>query len=89
MAIYNLGSINADLLYAVSHLPQPGETLAVRHYQRGLGGKGANMSVAAARGAARVVHIGAVGSDGRAICCWNTGWIRDILRWSMAQPVMR
>lgn len=71
MAIYNLGSINADLLYAVSHLPQPGETLAVRHYQRGLGGKGANMSVAAARGAARVVHIGAVGSDGR--------WARDLL----------
>ncbi len=30
-----------------------------------LGGKGANMSVAAARAAARVHHIGAVGADGR------------------------
>lgn len=71
MAIYNLGSINADLLYSVSHLPVPGETLAATGLRRGLGGKGANMSVAAARGAARVVHIGAVGSDGR--------WAKDLL----------
>lgn len=71
MAIYNLGSINADLLYPVPHLPAPGETLAASGFRRGLGGKGANMSVAAARGAARVVHIGAVGPDGR--------WARDLL----------
>ena len=71
MAIYNLGSINADLLYSVPHLPRPGETLASTALRRGLGGKGANMSVAAARGAARVVHIGAVGADGR--------WARDLL----------
>lgn len=71
MAIYNLGSINADLLYAVPHLPVAGETLAAKGHKRGLGGKGANMSVAAARGAARVIHIGAVGADGR--------WARDLL----------
>ncbi|MGR3527255.1 MAG: ribokinase [Paracoccaceae bacterium] len=71
MAIYNLGSINADLLYSVPNLPRPGETLAATGFRRGLGGKGANMSVAAARGAARVVHIGAVGDDGR--------WARDEL----------
>ncbi|SNS10231.1 ribokinase [Antarctobacter heliothermus] len=64
MTIFNLGSINADLFYRVPHLPGPGETLAARSFQRGLGGKGANMSVAAARGAARCVHIGAVGADG-------------------------
>lgn len=64
MTIYNLGSINADLLYQVPHLPQAGETLAATSYQRGLGGKGTNMSVAAARAASRVVHIGAVGPDG-------------------------
>ncbi len=71
MAIYNLGSINADNFYRVPHLPGPGETLAARELTRGLGGKGANMSVAAARAAARTVHIGAVGHDGL--------WARDRL----------
>ena len=71
MTIYNLGSINADLTYRVPHLPGPGETLAVRSLTRGLGGKGANMSVAAARAAAHVVHLGAVGPDG--------GWAVDRL----------
>lgn len=65
MAIYNLGSINADLLYRVPHLPKAGETLAATGLTRGLGGKGANMSVAAARAGAHCVHIGAVGADGR------------------------
>ncbi|WP_432817283.1 ribokinase [Sulfitobacter sp. JB4-11] len=63
--IWNLGSINADYFYHLPHLPAPGETIAAMSYARGLGGKGANMSVAAARAAARVSHIGAVGSDGR------------------------
>lgn len=65
MTIFNLGSINADLFYHLPHLPAPGETLASTRFHRGLGGKGANMSVAAARAAAHVVHIGAVGEDGR------------------------
>lgn len=65
MTIYNLGSINIDMVYQVPHLPAPGETLAAKVYSQGLGGKGANMSVAAARAAARVRHIGAVGIDGR------------------------
>ncbi|MEO0937458.1 MAG: ribokinase [Pseudomonadota bacterium] len=65
MTIWNLGSINIDRLYRVPHLPGPGETLAATAHSEGLGGKGANMSVAAARAAAHVVHIGAVGADGR------------------------
>jgi len=65
VAVYNLGSINADLFYQVPHLLAPGETLASTKHSKGLGGKGANMSVAAARAAARVVHIGAVGEDAR------------------------
>ena len=64
MAVFNLGSINADLFYQVPHLLAPGETLASTDHSRGLGGKGANMSVAIARAAARAVHIGAVGADG-------------------------
>ncbi|SFL03807.1 ribokinase [Shimia haliotis] len=69
MAIFNLGSINADYFYRVPHLPGPGETLASTGLSRGLGGKGANMSVAAARAGARTIHIGAVGADGL--------WARD------------
>ena len=65
MAIYNLGSINADLFYRVPHLPLAGETLAASSMLRGLGGKGANMSVASARAASRTIHIGAVGNDGK------------------------
>jgi ribokinase len=71
MTLYNLGSINVDHVYRVPHIPQPGETLASDSLSTGLGGKGANMSVAAARAAAHVVHIGAVGPDG--------GWARDRL----------
>ncbi|TMV07186.1 ribokinase [Ruegeria sediminis] len=64
MTIWNLGSINADMVYAVPHLPRPGETLPASDLSRFLGGKGANMSVAAARAGAGVRHIGAVGPDG-------------------------
>ena len=62
--IWNLGSINADNFYRLPHLPGPGETIAATDFRQGLGGKGANMSVAAARAAARVMHIGALGRDG-------------------------
>ncbi|WP_424977168.1 ribokinase [Leisingera sp. S232] len=64
MAIWNLGSINADMVYAMPHLPAAGETLAARSLDRFLGGKGANMSVAATRAGSTVQHIGAVGPDG-------------------------
>ncbi len=64
MAIWNLGSINADVVYQVPHIPAPGETLAATGRAVFLGGKGTNMSVAAARAAAQVHHIGAVGEDG-------------------------
>ena len=63
--IWNLGSINADNFYYLRDLPRPGETLTARDFRQGLGGKGANMSVAAARAGARVMHIGAVGKDGK------------------------
>jgi ribokinase len=62
--IWNLGSINADHIYRVPHLPAAGDTLAATDLSRGLGGKGANMSVAAVRAGSPVAHIGAVGADG-------------------------
>lgn len=71
MTIFNLGSINVDHVYKVPHLPGAGETLAALSMQTGLGGKGANMSVAAARAGSHVAHIGAVGKDGL--------WARNLL----------
>lgn len=65
MAVFTLGSVNVDHVYAVPHLPAPGETLAAHGLSTMLGGKGANQSVAAARAGAAVRHIGAVGADGR------------------------
>lgn len=67
MTIFNLGSINVDHFYAVPHLPAPGETLAASSYSTGLGGKGANQSVAVALAGSPVIHIGAVGPDGGAM----------------------
>lgn len=62
--IFNLGSINADYFYDLPHLVGPGETLAASKMSSGLGGKGANQSVAAALAGSEVCHIGAIGSDG-------------------------
>lgn len=62
MAIWNLGSINIDHVYRMAVLPRPGETVASTGLTFGLGGKGANQSVAAARGGARVIHLGAIGT---------------------------
>ncbi|GAB3027144.1 ribokinase [Bowmanella dokdonensis] len=61
MKIYNLGSINWDHCYRLTHFVRPGETLTSSAYQRNLGGKGANQSAAAARAGATVRHIGAIG----------------------------
>ncbi len=69
MAIYNLGSVNIDYVYRVPHLPEPGETLASTSFNSGLGGKGANQSIAVAKAGGQVFHIGAIGADG--------GWLAD------------
>lgn len=58
MAIYNLGSINIDTFYQAPHLLKAGETLAATDFSQGLGGKGANQSVACARSSAQIYHIG-------------------------------
>lgn len=60
MTVYNLGSINIDHIYRLDHLPRPGETLKSRDYVLGLGGKGANQSLAAAKAGAKVMHLGAI-----------------------------
>lgn len=74
MTLYNLGSINLDHFYQVAHLPAPGETILAENHSTGLGGKGANISVAAAQAGADVVHIGAVGPEGT----WATTRLRAL-----------
>jgi ribokinase len=63
MAIYNFGSINIDHVYQVEHFVRPGETLTSTHYQKVMGGKGANQSIALAKANNNVVHVGAIGKE--------------------------
>ena len=58
--IINFGSINVDYVYRVPHLVKPGETLSSLDLVTGLGGKGANQSVAIARAGVSVAHVGRV-----------------------------
>lgn len=69
--LYNYGSINLDHVYRVPHLVRPGETLASYAYQVGLGGKGANQSLAVARANGQVAHWGRLNA--------NDLWARDLL----------
>jgi len=61
MTVFNIGSINIDHVYQVEHFVRPGETLTSNHYQKVLGGKGANQSIALAKANAPVMHVGAIG----------------------------
>jgi len=58
-----VGSLNQDLVVRVPRHPVPGETVLGREHFTGLGGKGSNQAVAAARLGARVVMVGRVGVD--------------------------
>lgn len=61
-----VGSVNLDLVAALSRLPRPGETLTATGLRKIPGGKGANQALAAARAGARVRLVAAVGADGDA-----------------------
>jgi ribokinase len=69
--ILTVGSVNIDHVHRVAALPGPGETVVDTGYARGLGGKGANQSLAARLAGAEVRHAGAIGADG--------AWCRDRL----------
>lgn len=58
-----VGSINLDTTIRVVELPAPGETVSSLGRSSGLGGKGANQAVAAAKAGGTVAMIGAVGQD--------------------------
>jgi ribokinase len=58
-----VGSINADYVLRIGHLPKPGETVADGYLDIRPGGKGGNQAHAAARLGGSVVIIAAVGTD--------------------------
>ncbi len=66
-----VGSANVDLTFRTPRLPRAGETLAGHALHIGMGGKGANQAVAAARLGGEVAFVACVGNDSfgtEAIC---------------------
>ncbi|WP_217587508.1 ribokinase [Lentibacillus saliphilus] len=63
MKITVIGSINIDLVYDVSHIVKPGETIHSTGYHTFFGGKGANQAVTMAQLGAQVDFVGCVGQD--------------------------
>ncbi|MFB6150186.1 MAG: ribokinase [Haloarculaceae archaeon] len=61
--VHVAGSVNMDVSVRVERRPEPGETVAGEDLDFGLGGKGANQAVAAARLGADVGMVGRVGDD--------------------------
>lgn len=58
-----VGSINHDLVVRAPRHPRPGETVTGTGLRSGMGGKGLNQAVAAARAGAQVALVAAVGDD--------------------------
>jgi len=63
MRLVVVGSVNLDLVAAVSRLPAGGDTITATDYRRVPGGKGANQALAARRLGADVALLAAVGDD--------------------------
>jgi ribokinase len=62
-SIVVIGNANVDLTTYVNHAPAEGETVLGHDFSIGMGGKGANQAVAAARASGDVSFIGRVGDD--------------------------
>jgi ribokinase len=58
-----VGSVNVDLTATGTPVPSAGETRTGDRFAMGLGGKGANQAVAAARAGATTRFVGCVGND--------------------------
>lgn len=62
--LINIGSLCIDYVYSVTEIAKVGETVACQSMSVFPGGKGLNQSIAAAKAGIKVVHFGAVGTDG-------------------------
>ena len=58
-----IGNANVDLTTYLQRAPEVGETVLGHNFSIGMGGKGANQAVAAARAGADVSFIGRIGED--------------------------
>lgn len=61
--VINIGSINTDHVYSVNQMPKAGETISAKSYQKFLGGKGINQSIAAIKAGGNLIHVGAVAEN--------------------------
>ncbi|WP_026783599.1 PfkB family carbohydrate kinase [Pleomorphomonas koreensis] len=66
MALHVVGNACVDTTFYLDRLPRPGETVNAVSTRRGVGGKGANQAVAAARTGAEVILRAALGADAEA-----------------------
>lgn len=82
MKILNFGSLNIDLFYRVERFASAGETIDSASYEKNIGGKGLNQSVALARAGGEVYHAGNVGADGDFLVDFmrHTGVNTDFIR---------
>lgn len=64
MKILNIGSLNIDYVYELSHIVTPGETADSKSMSIFPGGKGLNQSIAVARSGGSISHAGCIGNDG-------------------------
>jgi ribokinase len=67
LSIVVVGSLNADLVTRVDHLPSPGETVTATRFDTHAGGKGANQAHAAAKLGGDVWMLGCVGRDAQGV----------------------
>ncbi|MER9301558.1 ribokinase [Mesorhizobium sp. M0496] len=63
MRVHVVGNVCVDTTFRLDRFPAPGETLNASEHADGLGGKGANQAVAAARTGADVRFRAAIGND--------------------------
>ncbi|CCV08213.1 PfkB domain protein [Mesorhizobium metallidurans STM 2683] len=73
MRVHVIGNVCVDTTFRLDRFPAAGETLNASEYSDGLGGKGANQAVAAARTGADVRFRAAIGNDAAG------AWIREQL----------
>ncbi|MGV2685584.1 ribokinase, partial [Clostridium perfringens] len=66
-----LGSMNMDLVLKVKDIPQVGETILSKSFEKISGGKGANQAVAARRSGSEVFIISKIGKDDNGLILKN------------------